>query len=183
MQRDFRINSIKGSVKSLARVILKDSLELDSLEEAKKIILEISNYKKQEIFMLENIVNSGLKYTYPEKELKFSMDFVLKRGKIEPDFYLNELLLKHPFKGDGGGIITIIGLLLYLSAVYIQRQKIILLDETMKMVDLEASTRFLEFLKRFSEEKNIQILLISHKKYDYRTDKLTNKINIMRMED
>lgn len=150
----------------------------ENLLKSQDFIELLSKIKKQDILILEKVVNNGLAYTYPHRNFEFYINFVKKRGKIEAEFILNDKLLKSPFKGEGGGIITIISLLLYIAASVIKRTKVLLLDEAIKMVDIAAATKFLEFIQILSKEKDLKILLISHKNFDYPKEKLTNRINI-----
>ena len=183
------INILKSKQLSLKNNISKDELEITKLKndlgikiETKDLLTKILYVKKQEMKILIDIVNKGLKYSYPEKELIFNMEFEEKNNRVVPEFYLNGLQLKSPFIGDGGGIISMIGLLLYITFLKLKNIKIALLDEVESMVDIEASKRLFEFISFFSKENNIKVMVITHKQLDYDYYNLTDKIKILRLE-
>lgn len=157
---------------------LNNSLQLKI--KTKELINKISYLKKQEMKILIDVVNKGLQYSYPEKQLIFNMEFVEKNNRVVPEFTVNGLELKPPFIGDGGGIISMIGLLLYITFIKLKNVKIVLLDEVESMVDIEASKRLFEFIDYFSKENNIKVLLITHKELDYEYYNLTDKIKILK---
>ena len=111
------------------------------------------------------------------------MRFEEKNNRVIPEFFLNDIQLKSPFIGDGGGIISMIGLLLYITFLKLKNIKIALLDEVESMVDIEASKRLFEFISYFSNENNISILLITHKQLEYNYYDLTDKIKILKVDD
>jgi ABC-type iron transport system FetAB ATPase subunit len=148
---------------------------------SKEVITKISYLKKQEMKVIVDIVNKGLQYSYPDKSLIFDMKFEEKNNKIVPEFYLNDIELKAPFIGDGGGIISMIGLLLYITYLKLKNIKITLLDEVESMVDIEASKRLFEFIDYFAKENNMDMLLITHKELDYDYKEITDKINMLKL--
>lgn len=148
---------------------------------SKEVITKISYLKKQEMKIIVDIVNKGLQYSYPDKSLIFDMKFEEKNNKIVPEFYLNDIELKAPFIGDGGGIISMIGLLLYITYLKLKNIKITLLDEVESMVDIEASKRLFEFIDYFAKENNMDMLLITHKELDYDYKEITDKINMLKL--
>ncbi len=162
-----------------------ESLKIDLNDDLviKQLFNETLKIKKSEMKVLESIVNNGLEYTYPDKELDFRIDFVEKNNRVVPEFFLNDLLLKPPFKGDGGGIISTIALLIYVAQIKLSNKRIVLMDEVESMVDLQASKRLFAFLKSFSEKYNITIILITHKSLDYSYQSITDKIKQLTMEE
>jgi ABC-type iron transport system FetAB ATPase subunit len=175
----------------LSNLIKKEKSQLKELHKSinirtqvKEIITKMLYIKKQEMKVLVDIVNKGLEYTYPDKQLIFKMEFEEKNNKIVPEFYLNELQLKPPFIGDGGGIISTIGLLIYLTFIKLKNIKILLLDECESMVDLQATQRLLEFIDFFAKENNITVIIITHKQLeDYKQENITDKISILKVGD
>jgi len=173
----------------LKKQIEKEKLNLIELEKSiniktqvKEIITKMLYVKKQEMKVLTDIVNKGLEYTYPDKQLIFKMEFEEKNNRVIPEFYLNELQLKPPFIGDGGGIISTIGLLIYLTFIKLKRVKILLLDECESMVDLQATQRLFEFINYFAKENNITVIMITHKQLeDYKQQNITDKISILKI--
>ena len=161
--------------------IIKLEKNISLKEEVKEILLQVLYLKNQEIKILEQVVNTGLAYTYPEKNLNFKLEFAEKNNRVVPEFFLNELLLKPPFVGDGGGIISVISLLLYVTFVKLQNSKIVLLDEVDAMVDIEASIKLFEFLHEFSIKNSIAILCITHKNLPYSYIELTEKLKLLKV--
>ena len=149
----------------------------------KEILTQILYFKKQEIKVIQDIVNAGLEYAYPERDLNFRIEFVEKFNKIVPEFYLNELQLKSPFVGDGGGIISMIGLLLYITFIKLKNIKIVLLDEVEAMVDINASNKLFQFLNVFAEDNGINIIAITHKQFGYQYHMITDKIKLLKVGD
>ena len=161
--------------------IIKLEKNISLKEEIKEILLQVLYLKNQEIKILEQVVNTGLAYTYPEKHLNFKLEFAEKNNRVVPEFFLNELLLKPPFIGDGGGIISVISLLLYVTFVKLQNSKIVLLDEVDAMVDIEASIKLFDFLHEFSAKNSIAILCITHKNLPYSYIELTEKLKLLKV--
>lgn len=178
IKRDNLINEIKND----ENLIKEKVSELEIKIETKDLITKILYLKKQEMKVLIDIVNKGLKYSYPDKELIFDIRFEEKNNRVIPEFFLNEIQLKSPFIGDGGGIISMIGLLLYITFLKLKNIKIALLDEVESMVDIEASLRLFEFISFFSKENGISVTLITHKVLEYEYYELTDKIKILRVE-
>jgi len=133
------------------------------IEKVKETISKVLLFKKQEMKILEDVVNNGLKYVYPEKDLDFEITFQEKNNRIVPDFILNGKVLKKPFTGEGGGVISIIGLLIYITYIKLKNVKICFLDEAESMVDIEATAKLMEFLDFFSKENGISTTMITQK--------------------
>ena len=155
--------------------------EISLKNKVKEILLKVMYLKKQEIKILEDVVNTGLKYSYPEKDLKFKLEFSEKNNRVVPEFFLNGLVLKPPFVGDGGGIISMVGLLLYITFVKLSGAKILLMDEVEAMVDINASKKLFEFLEGFSKTHDLIILAITHKTLDYEYSQVTDKIKLLKV--
>ena len=174
---NIQIEKEESNLKELSRFV-------NIRTQVKEIITKMLYIKKQEMKVLIDIVNKGLEYTYPDKQLIFKMEFEEKNNKVVPEFYLNELQLKPPFIGDGGGIISTIGLLIYLTFIKLKNTKILLLDECESMVDLQATQRLLEFIDFFAKENNITVIMITHKQLeDYKQQNITDKISILKVGD
>ena len=173
------LNTLRTKAKGVELVIREQETNIKSLDKVREIIAQILYLKKQEMRVLEEIVNTGLDFAYPNKTLKFRIEFLEKNKRIVPEFYLNELILKNPFVGDGGGIISMIGLLLYIAFIKLQNKKIILLDEVEAMVDITASKKLFEFLDIFAKDNGIRILAITHKNLDYGYRMLSDKIRLL----
>lgn len=162
------------------KTIFQTKNNLKKKEKVREILNKILYIKKHEMNILSEIVNIGLDYAYPEKDLKFRLEFQEKNNKIVPEFYLNDLQLKNPFIGDGGGIISMISLLLYITLIKLQKSKVVLLDEIEAMVDIEASNRLFQFLNTFAKDNDINIILITHKQLDCKHEAVTEKISILK---
>lgn len=173
------LDRLKDVVNESNKSIAENLEKLGRKYKAKDIIMQALYIKKHEANVLTSIVNEGLKFSYPDKDLNFSMKFEEKYGKVVPEFYLNELELKPPFVGDGGGIISMIGILLYVAMVKLKNIKIVLLDEVDAMIDMSAATNLFAFLDAFANDNDIVILAITHKKLPFsREEKISKKITI-----
>lgn len=167
-----------NDTEAILEATLKDK---NIVTEAYEILLKVSYIKKNEMKILTNVVNQGLKYAYPEKDLEFKIEFVESSNRIVPEFYLNQLKLKSPFAGDGGGIISMISLLIYITFVKLKKAKVVLLDEADAMVDIEASDRLFQFLDVFARDNNITIIVITHKQLDYANEYITENIKMLKV--
>lgn len=190
MDCDVFLKLLDVKKEKLLNSIKEDDLKINNIKKnieikikTKDLISKIAYLKKQEMKILIDVVNKGLNYAYPDKNLNFNMEFSEKNNRIVPEFYLNELELKNPFIGDGGGIISMIGLLLYITFIKLKNIKIVLLDEVESMVDIEASKKLFEFIDYFSKENDIKVLLITHKSLDYEFYELTDKIRMLKTID
>lgn len=169
-----RIDVSKEKVAELEQNILRK-------ENIKKVLEKVLFIKKQEMKVLEDTVNKGLRYVFDE-DLNFEIKFVSKNNRVVPEFFLNGEVLKPPlFIGEAGGKVSVIGMILFLLYVKIKNKKIILMDESDSMVDIEATRKLFEFLDYFTKENDINLMCISHKVLeDMEMDsfELINKINI-----
>lgn len=179
---------VKNDIYKYSMSIGNNQVELKNIkslladdEDVREIFLKALAIKKKEMKLLETIVNSGLEFAYPDKDLEFRLEFVEKNNRVVPEFYLGDLLLKPPFKGDGGGVVSVIALLLYVAMVKLTGKKIVLLDEVESMVDIQASERLFSFLNTFAEKNNIKIPLITHKILPYQSEHLTDNIKLLKV--
>lgn len=176
-----KVKSTSKNIDNINDNLVEFGNRLKLKRQVKDVLNKILYIKKQEAQILSNIVNAGLEFVYPNKDLEFNIEFVEKYSKIVPEFYLNELLLKPPFKGDGGGIISTISLLIYIAMVKITNKKVILLDEVESMVDINASKKLFRFLNTFAKNNGITITAITHKQLDYEHKNVTDKIKLLKV--
>lgn len=157
---------LSKNIESYNKELTQEYKEINILNESKKLIFEMLLYKKQECKILEDIVNEGLTFTYPNRKFEFKMVFEDKNNRIVPEFYLNDLKLQSPFLGEGGGIVSVIGLLIYLTSLKLDNTKFAMIDEATSMIDTEAFHRLIEFIKYFAIENDMIISVISHNNID-----------------
>mgnify|MGYP002641119909 CR=1 FL=1 len=184
------INFLKSKLNRVAEDIESTKISISELKKSievkegtKEFITKVLYIKKSEMNILIEIVNRGLKFIYPEKELVFDMRFDEKSSRVVPEFYIGDNKLDNKLlKGTGGGIIEVVGLLLYITFLKIKNVKIALMDEIGKMVDSHATELLIEFLDYFSKENNMSILLITHKDIeDYNEINITSKIKMLKL--
>lgn len=174
-------NKCKSKAGEYETSLAKLKKELDIVSKAHEILIKVSLIKKSEMSILTDVVNKGLKYAYPEKELEFNIEFVESSNRIVPEFYLNQLKLKPPFAGDGGGIISMISLLIYITFVKLRKAKVVLLDEADAMVDINASDKLFQFLDVFAKDNEIKIVVITHKQLEYNDIYITENIKMLKV--
>lgn len=178
-----RFEKLQHKLSEFSKDLLETSEKLKHRIQARDIIGKCLYIKKHEAKILIDIVNAGLAYVYPAKKMTFNIVFEEKAGRIIPEFYLDDLNLKPPFVGDGGGIISTISILLYLSMIRLKNRKFILIDEIDSMIDIDAASRLFSFIDVFAEENKFTIIAITHKKFqNVKEEKITEHIKVLKFK-
>jgi len=175
-----KLNKVIKDIEYANKQIKDINDELVILKETNNLINEIMFIKKNETLVIEEVVNEGLKYIYPKKQLKFSIKFEEKNNKVIPEFYINDKILKPPFTGHFGGVINITSILIYVVYIKLKGKQIILLDEAESMVDINATNKLFEFLNYFSIQNNLSISVVTQKSVKQDVEMVTDKIGLIK---
>jgi len=180
---DRELKRVNSDMDNTENIISNLKASIETLNETKEIMTKILYIKKSEMNILIEIVNKGLEYTYPNDDLVFDMKFEEKSNRVVPEFYIGDNKLEKKMMGNGGGVISIIGLIIYITFLKLKNIKIALLDEAESMVDPEATALLFEFLDYFATENDMSILMITQKTLeDYSEIQLTSKIKMLKMD-
>ncbi len=159
-------NIIQGNITSLEEENKKQEAYLKFLKGAKeKYTLVVNELYEESIVALKDTLNTALKYIIFDKN--YSVDLILedKRGVKSLSLLLVdeddgfEVDLKD---GVGQGVRTIISFVLKSYYLLNQNSKVLFLDEKYSALSSHYIPRFYEFMKKFCEENDFIIVMISH---------------------
>lgn len=159
-------NIIQENIASLEEDNKKQEEYLKFLKGAKeKYTLVVNELYEESIVALKDTLNTALKYIIFDKN--YSVDLILedKRGVKSLSLLLVdedegfEVDLKD---GVGQGVRTIISFVLKSYYLLNQNSKVLFLDEKYSALSSHYIPRFYEFMKKFCEENDFIIVMISH---------------------
>ena len=153
----------------------KESLELQIKEKEEysqflkgakeKYTVAINELYEESIVALKDTLNVALKYIMFDKNYSANLVLEDQRGTKSLSIYLVddddgfEVDLKD---GVGQGVRTIISFVLKSYYLLNQNSKVLFLDEKYSALSSHYVPRFYEFIKKFCEEHNFIIVMISH---------------------
>ena len=179
---DRAIEKIDSELNETSNNISELKKSIDIKEKTKDFMTKVLYIKKAEMNILIDIVNQGLKYTYPDEDFTFDMKFEEKNNRVIPEFYVNETKLEKGLIGVAGGVLQTISLLIYLTFLKLKRTKIVFLDEACSMIDPVATDLLFQFIDYFSIENGLIIGIITHKQLDdYDETYVTDKIKMFKL--
>lgn len=159
-------NIIQENIISLEEENKKQEEYLEFLKGAKeKYTLVVNELYEESIEALKDTLNTALKYIIFDKN--YSVDLILedKRGVKSLSLLLVdedegfEVDLKD---GVGQGVRTVISFVLKSYYLLNQSSKVLFLDEKYSALSSHYIPRFYEFMKKFCEENDFIIVMISH---------------------
>lgn len=155
-------------------------LEYAQLEQSKQLLMDTIKHAREEASSIfESLVTQSLQYVFDNIDISFKIDIKDLKNRTDCDFYIIENgELMDPVDSNGGGIIDIISLILrialrqannYLSLSedtdnHIQNNGPLILDEPFKHLSAAHISRIGSFLRKISEELEIQIIIVTHNK-------------------
>lgn len=169
------LNSRVSELKALLSVQSKDiqslqkktenlKLELSILEQvntflASQIQEKVVSVKHQ----LESLVNQGLKYVFSEDiRLEIKSDFKNNKTVFSLNI-LKEGLNEGQADAFGGGVLSIIALLLRISSIIITNtERFIVLDESLAFLSKQYQASISQFLQKVCEQLDFTIILVAH---------------------
>ena len=153
-----RLNEIKKEKKNKEEYIkfLKDAKE--------KYVVAVNDLYEESIGALKETLNIALKYVMFDKNYSANLTLedknntkTLSISLVDDDGF--EVDLKD---GVGQGVRTIISFVLKTYYLLNQNSKVLFLDEKYSALSSHYVPRFYEFIKRFCEENDFIIVMISH---------------------
>ena len=177
------INSIDYTINSCKNLFEKESLleqKLGKLEEEKKdkqgyikflkgakekYVVAVNELYEESIGALKETLNTALKYVMFDKNYSANLTLEDKNNTKTLNISLVddddgfEVDLKD---GVGQGVRTIISFVLKTYYLLNQNSKVLFLDEKYSALSSHYVPRFYEFMKRFCEENDFIIVMISH---------------------
>jgi len=177
------INSLEYTIKSCENLISKESLiesncnasekEIKNKEEYLKFLkgakekytIVVNELYEESIASLKNTLNTALKYIMTDKNYSANLILEDKRGTKSLSILLVdeddgfEVDLKD---GVGQGVRTILSFVLKAYYLLNQDSKVLFLDEKYSALSSHYAPRFYEFMKKFCEENDFIIVMISH---------------------
>ena len=177
------LDSLDYTIQSCTNLIVKEDLvqgnisivnsELDTKKEyltfikgaKEKYQAAITELYEESILSLKNTLNIALKYVMFDKNYSVNLVLEDKRGTKSLSILLVdedngfEVDLKD---GVGQGVRTIISFVLKSYYLLNQNSKVLFLDEKYSALSSHYVPRFYEFMKKFCEENDFIIVMISH---------------------
>lgn len=136
------------------------------LKNTKALYLEAVDVMYQEsIGVLQDTLNSAMQYVMTDKDYSVKLELDDKRGNKTLNLALVdntkgfEVDLKD---GVGQGVRTIISFVLKAYYLVNDNSKVLLLDEKYSALSAQYIPYFMQFLKKFTEERDFIIVMITH---------------------
>lgn len=180
---DNTLNSIEYTLKSCQSLLNKEELLENRKEEINKDILEKEEYLtflkgakekytvavnelyEESVVALKDTLNTALKYIMFDKNYSANLELEDTRGtktlsiSLVDDDDGFEVDIKD---GVGQGVRTIISFVLKSYYLLNQNSKVLFLDEKYSALSSHYVPRFYDFVKKFCEENDFIIVMISH---------------------
>lgn len=157
---------LKENKKDLEAQIIEKEEYSKFLKRAKeKYTVAVNELYEESIVSLKDTLNVALKYVMFDKNYSANLVLEDQRGTKSLSIYLVddddgfEVDLKD---GVGQGVRTIISFVLKSYYLLNQNSKVLFLDEKYSALSSHYVPRFYEFMKKFCEEHNFIVVMISH---------------------
>ena len=142
------------------------SERLKFLKSTKELYLKAVDIMYQEsIGVLQDTLNSALQYVVKDKDYSIKIELEDKRGTKSLNLALidNEKGFEADLKDSTGmGIRTIISFVLKAYYLVNDNSKVLMLDEKYSALSAQYVPYFMEFLKKFTQERDFIIIMITH---------------------
>lgn len=129
----------------------------------------IDQFSFQQLESVRGMINTALKTIFFDRDYSIKFEISDKRGAKNLDIFLIEKMesgevIESDIKDSvGGGIATIVGLMLRLYFIlYFKVAKVVVLDEALTKLSEFYMSRLMEFLKRLSDELGFIFILVTH---------------------
>ena len=161
------------SVKSLE----SHTVDLDDHQKVREIYqqaaLNIQNFLSTHF---ASIVSDALMTVFPEKDVKFSVEFVERRNTTECDFHLTQNGREYSiFNSRGYGMADLISLTLRIAYILLDNvDNVAILDEPFRNLSKDKHELASVFLHRISHELDFQFIINTH--IDYITEYADNVV-------
>lgn len=120
---------------------------------------------QESIGVLQETLNSAMQYVMKDKDYSVKLELEDKRGAKTLNLALidNEKGFEVDLKdGVGQGVRTIISFVLKAYYLVNDNSKVLMLDEKYSALSAQYIPYFMEFLKKFTEERDFIIVMITH---------------------
>lgn len=177
------IDSIEYTLKSSYNLLQKEGIIKDSLEDLQKQIksqkeyltfiqnakgkyqIAINELYEESVGALQNTLNTALKYIMYDKN--YSAKLILENTKNNKSLSIALIDEDDGFEVDlkdgvGQGVRTIISFVLKSYYLLNQNSKVLFLDEKYSALSAHYVPRFYDFIKKFCEDNDFIIVMISH---------------------
>lgn len=177
------IDSIEYTLKSSYNLLQKEEIIKDSLEDLQKQIksqkeyltfiqnakgkyqIAINELYEESVGALQNTLNTALKYIMYDKN--YSAKLILENTKNNKSLSIALIDEDDGFEVDlkdgvGQGVRTIISFVLKSYYLLNQNSKVLFLDEKYSALSAHYVPRFYDFIKKFCEDNDFIIVMISH---------------------
>lgn len=155
-----------SEIKKREEGVKQYSERLEFLKKTKTLYLEAIDLMYQEsVGVLQETLNSALQYVMTDKDYSIKLELEDKRGVKTLNISLvdNKEGFEVDLKdGTGLGVRTIVSFVLKSYYLVNENSKILMLDEKYSALSAQYIPYFMEFLKKFTEEKDIIIVMITH---------------------
>jgi ABC-type uncharacterized transport system ATPase component len=156
----------KSEIEKREEEVTQYSNRLTFLKRVKGLYLEAVDLMYQEsIGVLQDTLNSAMQYVMTDKNYSVKLELEDKRGSKSLNLALidNDKEFEVDLKdGVGQGVRTIISFVLKAYYLVNDGSKVLLLDEKYSALSAQYVPYFMEFLKKFTEEKDFIIVMITH---------------------
>lgn len=171
-----KLQYLKGQKETLQQqfnentsIIESSETSMDTFTKASTLLQLVSEKTREKsVKKIESIITKAVREVYGDPNLAFKILFENKRGAVNVEFVLRDLLLKQDLnivKCEAGGIKNIISCILRLVVIDLYHPKIegpVILDEIGVHISQEHRAKFGKFLQQYSELTKRQIILVSH---------------------
>lgn len=177
------IDSLEYTIKSCESLLNKEENLLENMEEIEidkkrcndrlefqkgakeKYTIAVNELYEESIGALKDTLNTALKYIMIDKN--YSANLTLEDTRGTKTLSISLIDEENGFEVDlkdgvGQGVRTIISFVLKSYYLLNQNSKVLLLDEKYSALSSHYVPRFYEFMKRFCEENDFIVVMISH---------------------
>jgi wobble nucleotide-excising tRNase len=132
--------------------------ELDILNESENLLIEAIQLVGEAKEAMENFVSRGLQLVYSD-----DISFIIEEVTSGYQLLIKKGDTLRPLLSEGKGYrSTVSFLMLFLTIALTSKNKIIIADEPLPVIDEKARANLCSFLETFCEEENFQLIMNTH---------------------
>ena len=162
-------NHIENSIKNWKDKKIAFSKELRNVKVAQTIAQVVAKETQATIeYHISELVSLALASIFEVNPYKFSIEFLIKRGKTEAKpYFLRDGEKLSPMLETGGGAVDIaaFALMVALWKLSGKERNCIILDEPFRFVSEKLQPKAGKFLKLLSDELNLQFIIVTHNQF------------------
>lgn len=164
-KREQKQKELEIKQKQKEQLIENINLRVDAIDYIQRVATVQRQQVKQKV---QKLITACLREVYDDS-YSIQFNYGVKGSKTSVDIQLirkcpDGLVVRRGLQGIGGGVADSISLPLKLIVLLNDKDcdKILIVDEPGKHLDLDRVPKFASFLKRISDELNVQIIMSSH---------------------